>query len=181
MEDDGKASPFKVERPANDPLGYLIIPIFALLLVAAIILWFNQDPEVEKQKLFPVSGRVTLNGEPLSGSFQINFYPIEADNMVASAFLEDDGTYSLSSGQNGLVGAEPGNYLVSLKMLEGPEETWRISNNDPSKIKINPVDGGTIVPDDPDPPFDKIYTDIKDSPQRAIVSETTNVIDFDLD
>ncbi|MEE2642178.1 MAG: hypothetical protein VX768_16230 [Planctomycetota bacterium] len=165
----------------SDPLGYLIIPIFGLILVAVIFVWLNQKEDPKKKKFFSVTGRVTLNNQPLDGYFQINFHPSdESSNPIASGIIEPDGTYELTSGRDGILGAKPGEYRVCVIMLEGPEESFRIQDPDPDLIKINPKDGGTIVPPDPDPPFDKTFSNLKKTPQRAVVGEIENVIDIDL-
>lgn len=164
----------------RDPLGYLIIPFFGLVLVAVILLWFQQKPNENKQRTYPVTGMVTFEGKPLDGFFQVSFFPIDenSDHLIASGLVED-GKYTLVSGIEGLKGAMPGKYKVCIRMLEGPEESWRV-HADATNIKINPKDGGTIVPDDPDPPYPKEYVDSKTTPHRAIVVEGDNEINIEL-
>lgn len=180
-EPQAKEDTKDLRREERDPLGFLIIPVFCLILVAVIILWFNQKKDEEDQQFFPVVGRVTMNKQPLDGYFQINFYPMEeSSNPVASAILDEDGSFELTSGSMGQVGAMPGEYRVVVVMLEESEESFRLIDPDSGKIKINPKDGGTIVPPDPDPPFDKDYSGRETTPQRAVVGKTNNQIDFDL-
>lgn len=170
-----------LRKDEADPLGYLIIPVFGLILVAVVFLWFNQKKDETSKKFFPVTGKVTMNNQPLEGYFQINFHPgEESSNPIASAIIQPDGTYELTSGRAGIVGAMPGEYKVCVVMLEGPEESFRIQPPDPNLIKINPKDGGTVVPPDPDPPFEKSFSSIKKTPQRAVVGELDNRIDIDL-
>ncbi|MEC9092265.1 MAG: hypothetical protein VX438_06135 [Planctomycetota bacterium] len=170
----------ELRREPTDPLGYLIIPVFILILVGVISLWLNQKNDIDKEEYFPVTGKVTVNKKPLEGTFQINFHPIDDANPVASGILEPDGTYELTSGSLGILGAKPGEYKVCVLMLEGSEESWRIQDPDPETIKINPKDGGTIVPPDPDPPFDKTCSSVKNTQLLAVVGEMENTFDIDL-
>ena len=173
----------KPGREPRDPLGFLIIPIFGAILVAVLFLWMNQKKDETKQVYFPVSGKITLNNQllPDNRKFQINFFPVdESDVPVASAQINKDGTYELLSGAKGIKGAMPGEYRVSVVMLERNNESWRIKDPDPKTIVLNPKDGGTVVPPNPDPPFDKSFCDSRKTPQRAIVGKTDNKIDIDL-
>ena len=171
----------KIEREPNDPLGYLIIPIFGVILVAVVLLWINRKKEEDGERYFPVTGKITVNNKPLVGNFQINFYPSEdSENLIASGKIESDGTYELYSGRDGIKGALPGEYRVSVIMLEENDESWRIERSTLGNVDVNPKDGGTVVPDDPDPPFDKQFSDYKRTPQRAVVGESSNRIDIDL-
>ena len=179
MSDEKSKS--EVIRDPSDPLGFLIIPVFGVILVAVLLLWFNQKKDVDEQKFFPVSGKITMNNKPLEGYFQVNFHPADDSyTPIASAIIEEDGTYELWSGTKGIKGAMPGEYRVSVKMLEKNDESFRMQGTDPKEIKINPKDGGTVVPPDPDPPYEKTFADPRKTPQRAIVGKTDNRIDIDL-
>lgn len=181
MTEEEKESPV-LPRDSGDPLGYLIIPIFGVILVAVILLWLNQKEEDGGVKFYPVTGQVTLNKKPLQGRFRILFYPNDgSDNPFSSAVLnERDGTYELVGNRRHIIGAKPGEYRVVVQMFEGPNEAWRIQASREGKVKFDPKDGGTLAPEDPDPPFDKDYSNAFKTPQRAVVSETDNVINFDL-
>lgn len=164
----------------RDPLGYLILPVFGLILVAVVVLWFQQRKDDDGQKFFPVTGRVTLKGKPLKGNFQVNFYSVKQDGPVASGLLREDGSFELTSGNKGQAGAIVGEYKVTIVMLEPSDVSWRIQD-DPNDLIIDPNDKrGTIAPPDPDPPFPKEYSNLKLTPQRAIVGEQANVVNIDL-
>lgn len=164
----------------RDPLGYLILPIFGLILVAIVIVWFQKRNEDDGEKFYPVTGRVTFEGKILEGLFQVNFYPVKQDGPVASGLLLEDGSFELTSGVTGKMGAQPGEYKVTVVMLEPADVSWRIQD-DPNDLIIDPNDKrGTIAPPDPDPPFPKVYSDLKITPQRAIVEEQANVVNIDL-
>ncbi len=164
----------------RDPLGYLILPVFGLILVAIVILWFQQPNEEDGEKFYPVTGRVTFKGKVLDGLFQVNFYPVKQDGPVASGLLLEDGTFELTSGVTGRSGAQPGEYKVTIVMLEPADVSWRIQD-DPTDLIIDPNDKrGTIAPPDPDPPFPKEFSNLKITPQRAVVEEQANVVNIDL-
>lgn len=172
----------KTELPKDptDPLGFLIVPIFGVLLVAAVLLWFSQKEEEVVQNYFPVTGTITLNGKPLSGRFHVDFYPVEgSSNPVASSWVGPDGSFDLYSSHLGYYGAAPGEYRVVVNMMEG-QESWRINAARAGKVEIDPIDGGTLTPPNPDPPFDIRFTDFRTTPQRAVIGEGENVINFDL-
>lgn len=164
----------------RDPLGYLILPVFGLILVAVVVLWFQQRRDDEGQKFFPVTGRVTYKGKPLKGNFQVNFYSVKQDGPVASGILREDSSFELTSGNKGQAGAIVGEYKVTIVMLEPSDVSWRIQD-DPNDLIIDPNDKrGTIAPPDPDPPFPKEYSNLKLTPQRAIVGEQANIVNIDL-
>ena len=77
----------------------------------------------------------------------------------------------------GYKGAMAGEYRVQILMIEDSEEPYRMTHD--YEVKIAP-DGGTMTPPDPDPPFPKIYSDKNNTPQRAIVEESQNVINIDI-
>ena len=173
-------NPYEIRRELpkekSEKLGYLIIPIFAALFIAAVIFWFmKKDPE--EAKFFPVTGRVTYNGEPLEGKFQINFYPVDGSKKIASGTLSRDGNFKLIGSAQGYIGAMAGEYRVQIKMFEEGDEPEYMNMQE---VQLSPVDGGTMTPPEPDPPFPKIYSDRDLTPQRAIVEKNQNVINIDI-
>ncbi len=105
---------------------------------------------------------------------------MKQDGPVASGLLLEDGTFELTSGVTGRSGAQPGEYKVTIVMLEPADVSWRIQD-DPTVLIIDPNDKrGTIAPPDPDPPFPKEFSNLKITPQRAVVEEQANVVNIDL-
>jgi hypothetical protein len=69
-------------------------------------------------KLVKVTGRVTMNGQPLEGA-AVNFHP-EGQGKDAHGFTAADGTFSLSTVATD-DGAEPGKYKVYINYRAGGE------------------------------------------------------------
>src|SRR5688572_16770792 len=73
-------------------------------------------------EMAPVSGRVTMGGEPVRGVFVV-FHPqpregsIEAPTRAAMAQVDDDGRYSLSTNVEG-DGAAVGKHKVSIVAVQ---------------------------------------------------------------
>ena len=69
--------------------------------------------------LAPVNGTVTLDNEVVSGA-TVTFHPVSADGLVASGRTENDGTFVLNTAGGGdVMGAKPGEYLVTIVKKEG--------------------------------------------------------------
>ena len=68
-----------------------------------------------------ISGKVTLNGEPLTRGL-VSFYPSEGAAAVGS--VQSDGTYSISTGQNASL--KPGGYVVTIFANEPPPPYLRV-------------------------------------------------------
>jgi len=66
-----------------------------------------------------VTGKVTLDGQPISGA-TVSFVPkSEADGQLASATTDAEGGYSLTTaGAGDIAGAVPGTYSVILRKFE---------------------------------------------------------------
>ena len=139
-----------------------------------------QKKKDDGPEFYPVTGRVTHNGGPLEGTFQITFFPLSENNEeIASGRLFEDGTYKLFSGQLGVSGARAGEYRVCVRRIREKGED-EYMNFDMKTTKVDPRDGGTMTPEEPKTPFDKAVTDPKKTPHRAVVVEGDNVIDVQL-
>ncbi|GIW94117.1 MAG: hypothetical protein KatS3mg110_2158 [Pirellulaceae bacterium] len=65
-------------------------------------------------KVYPVSGQVTMNGQPVT-DVVVNFMPVDNDPAkMASGQVDSSGNYQLRSGSQGSPGAQPGRYKVYL-------------------------------------------------------------------
>jgi hypothetical protein len=109
-------------------------------------------------KTVPVSGRVTVDGEPLSG-FVISFIPDAEKGHTAElgcdARLGKDGEYSLSTDDrfNVYKGAPPGWYKVTL----GSPEDKPIPVN-PKFLDLKTAMSIEVVPDAPPGAYDLKFT-----------------------
>ncbi|MGQ9914990.1 MAG: carboxypeptidase-like regulatory domain-containing protein [Thermogutta sp.] len=93
------------------------------LAVAAIVLGGACNRGSNKPKTYPVTGTVTLNGQPVPGA-TVNFTPKEqappgqSGPQAASAVTDEQGKYQIGTFAKG-DGALPGEYLVSVTKYEG--------------------------------------------------------------
>jgi hypothetical protein len=113
--------------------------------------------------LSSVSGKLTLDGQPLARSEQVQvtimFYPESGGGAPAAGMVDESGRYSLSTGRQD--GIAPGDYLVALAAVEvKPSAPGR----PPNKRVITPMR----------------YTNPKQSELRAAVQPGSNTFDFEL-
>lgn len=83
----------------------------AFLLLPASLMVLGCGGEGKSAKLVPVSGKVTLDGAPLT-SGTINFTPEDSKGTAAAGQIGSDGTYKLAAGAK--EGAAVGKYKVSI-------------------------------------------------------------------
>ncbi|MEM1303994.1 MAG: hypothetical protein AAGG46_03820 [Planctomycetota bacterium] len=115
--------------------------------------------------LATVSGRITVDGEPIAVSESVNgrilFFPDGGTGAPAVGALDSDGEYSVSTGsQDGLL---PGPYVVTVLATELI----------PSRDESTPPSGRSITP--------RRYADPAKSGLRVNVADGSNEFDFDLD
>lgn len=97
--------------------------VLAGAAVAAIVLGGACNRGTTKPKTYPVTGTVTMNGQPVAGA-TVTFTPKEpagpgqAGPQAASAVTDDQGRYQIGTFAKG-DGALPGEYLVSVTKYEG--------------------------------------------------------------
>lgn len=97
-----------------------------LLLAASVGCGGGGEAPAYAEKLVPATGRVTLNGEPLS-RVMVAFRPAEgSEGEVAIGITEEDGKYSLHTPTAGRTaeefqGAVPGEYRVTITKLVMPD------------------------------------------------------------
>jgi hypothetical protein len=110
-----------------------------------------------------VSGKLTLDGQPLAGNDRVRvtimFYP-QAGGVPAAALADEQGRYSLSTGSQ--VGLAPGDYVVVVAATES--EPPATASAEPRKRVVSPPR----------------YADPKKSMLSAQVKPGRNAFDFDL-
>jgi hypothetical protein len=113
--------------------------------------------------LSSVSGKLTLDGQPLARTDQVEitimFYPESGIGAPAAGIVDESGRYSVFTGRQD--GIAPGDYVVTLAAVEtkpaGP-------GRPPSKRVITP----------------QRYTNPRESELRAAVQPGRNTFDFEL-
>lgn len=143
--------------------------LISLLLLAFCILVSGCSDG--KLKTYPVSGVVTMNGEPVDGA-TVTFSPVkENEGDAAIGKTNEKGEYNLQTA-NGRAdgGTTPGNYIVMIKKSEA-KATGRIirdssgnSSEEKLPISVLPAQYGSFS-----------------SPFKATVENKKNVFDFKLE
>jgi hypothetical protein len=114
---------------------------------------------------YPVSGKVTIDGEPAK-EVRVDFYPVDSTNQMASGQVSENGTYTLFTGQIGKEGAMAGKYKVVLAPLT-TDTSYMDSGTDPT---TQPQEGA--VPEE--------YTKESTTPKEVEVKPGPNSIDIEI-
>jgi hypothetical protein len=99
----------------------LFHPRFLAFLAAALLLTAGCTPSI---KSVPVSGRVTLKGQPLA-DVALNFSPVTGGDNAFAAYgkTDQDGRYTLRLVENNQPGATAGKNRVTLNESTGAPES----------------------------------------------------------
>lgn len=100
----------------------LIVGLFAGVFLAGC--GSSGPPAPKPSKLVEVTGKVTLNGEPVEGAIVI-FTPNSSGGFVAQGFTDSAGQYSAEtrSGNDIELGVAPGSYRVMISRFLKPDGT----------------------------------------------------------
>lgn len=122
-------------------------------------------------KLYPVTGKVTLKGEPLA-SYTVSFVPTKGEGG-ASATTGVDGTFSLES-LDGRPGCQIGNYKVVI--MPGGDAMQAMMKDLAKNMKPGPKGGppkfNSKVPE--------AYSSASTSPKSVEVKAEPNVVELSL-
>jgi len=94
------------------------------ILLTILIVFFITGCNQDKPKLVKVSGKITLNGKPLTAG-SINFHPASTNTFTKdnpSSILQEDGSFNMKTFPYG-DGVSPGEYKITL----APQLASRIS------------------------------------------------------
>ena len=94
------------------------------ILLTILIFFFITGCNQDKPKLVKVSGKIILNGKPLTAG-SINFHPASTNTFTKdnpSSILQEDGTFNMKTFPYG-DGVSPGEYKITL----APQLASRIS------------------------------------------------------
>ena len=123
---------------------------------------------VKRPKTYPVTGVVTLAGQPLGGA-TVMFDPVDADGSGAIAVTDAEGRYKLTTFEAG-DGARPGEYRIAFLKTILPG------------AKVEGSDGMAVVSGDPKNVLPQKLADSTKSGFTATVAEGPgNTCDFALD
>lgn len=114
---------------------------------------------------YPVTGKLTVGGQPAPENTRVNFQPLEEDGQIASGTVNAEGTYTLYTGSEGLEGAAPGKYKVYI-------------TPDASGVNYMESDGGP--PPNATGPFPREWTQPSTSPKEVEVTAGENKIDIEI-
>ena len=126
-----------------------------------------------KAKLYPVSGKVMVNGKPLTGCSIVfsTATPAAGASAGYSGELDSDGNFTLSDPEDGRKGAAVGKYKVTFTVSpEAAKEAMMKS----SGRGAGPGYEATSAP------FPKKYASAKTSPKQVEVKAEDNVINIEL-
>ncbi|MGL6196888.1 MAG: hypothetical protein ACRC2T_18905 [Thermoguttaceae bacterium] len=145
--------------------------IFFGLLVVVITCAASIGCGSGKLKTYPVSGTITMNGEPVTGATVIFNPDSETDGDAATGITNEKGEYKLQTA-NGKVdgGTTPGNYTVMVKKTEFVKTgavTYDSSGNTSEETLPQ-----SLLPQQFGSPR---------SPLKAVVEKKKNTFDFKLD
>lgn len=120
-----------------------------------------------------VTGKITIGGKAIA-NLLVTFSPLDSTAQVASGRTEDDGTYILFSGVQGIEGAVPGKYKI-------------VINDDSVAAGDSYMSGeggqGDIASQEPDDGTGKVpaeYTSVDTTPKEVEVVAGENTFNLDL-
>ena len=102
---------------------FRILVLSCLLMLVAFMSGCKKN--VNPDGRLDVSGKITMNGQPIRGSATVRFDPVGDDKMAGgSARIDGKGNYLLT-GQDGI---KPGKYIVRISAVDTFDKTtntWR--------------------------------------------------------
>lgn len=129
-------------------------------------------PAVQEATLFPVKGRVTLNGAPLTGCTLV-LITVQADAGSDDAYtgvLNDKGEFELAS-LKGKAGAAAGKYKVTFQMPASEDVNSEASRQAAMKAMMS---GAGKPPEKKKAPYPDEYGTFKTSPKEVEITREAN-------
>jgi hypothetical protein len=125
----------------------------------------------DKVKVYPVSGTVTFDGEPMKGGGSIAFVPTGKDaGKAPGGEIDENGNYVLNTYVEG-DGAMAGSFRVVISQVTSEEPESTPDGTPPPKQSAG-LAQRYFIP--------AVYSDFANSPLKATVEESANEINFDL-
>ena len=139
----------------------------AVLLVAVTIIAAGCGSQDDRKPMFPISGRLTFKGEPMTGA-RVGFHPLNDPDpraVRATGTAGEDGRFALTTYLTG-DGAPAGEYAVTIY--------W--PGKRPKGQALEPGEDAEMPPDR----LNRAYADPKTVKLRATVRAEPNAIEFNL-
>ena len=146
-----------------------LVPLMAALLAVPVMLG-RGGGGADRPTTFPVSGTVTMNGQPVADA-NLNFQRTDG-TRGAVGVTDAQGRYELTTFTAG-DGALPGEYRVAVTQFETPPPGAAVDEDDPN---YDP-DAPAFVPENLLP---EQYANPETSGLTATVTEGSNTVDFQL-
>jgi hypothetical protein len=137
---------------------------------ATIVLLFLAGCGDSGPKTYPVTGKISIGGNPPSG-VSVTFHPVTEGNEAASGQVNDQGNYTLYTGIDGKQGAMPGRYKVVLTQVAGASAATYEQGGGAAR-------GG--IPGTPPRTFPDDWGSAQTSPKEVEVKTETNQIDIEV-
>jgi len=147
-------------------------------LIALFVISFTAVGCGPSYKIYPVTGKVTLDGSPLAGA-TVMLKPVAADGKPASGTCDKDGVYSVVDMRpEAAAGASPGEYTVGILWYKPSEDSSQASGSsagtEDSAASRSKVDG-------PKSDLPAAYQNADTSGLTLTVKAESNKADFALD
>jgi hypothetical protein len=149
--------------------------LFAILLASSAFVGCGPS-----YKLYPVTGKVTLDGAPLAGA-TITLQPVGGDAKPASATCDKDGSYSVVDMRpEAAPGAAAGNYKVGILWYKPSVDSSQATGESSSNKSEDGKAARTTV-SGPKSDLPAAYQNPETSELTLTVEAKPNVKDFALD
>jgi hypothetical protein len=153
-----------------------------VLAVVGTVFAFGCEQAADRPATYPVTGQVTLNGEPVDGA-TVTFVP-SGEGQAASAVTDASGNYALSTfGADD--GAVPGQYNVKIVKYPGSEPAAAGAGGEYTDEMYQEGYGGAADTGEeaaePENLLPEKYADASTSGLTATVQEGDNNFDFALE
>lgn len=153
-------------------LTTLLLPLLALsLFIAGCGKSSGGPPTV------PVSGTLKIGGNP-AANVQVTFIPVDAEVKGCSGNTDENGKFSMFTGQLGTPGAMKGKYKVVARSLVADEGAYKDDRTDDVDTL---TDGGTAQKVESDPLVPDKYRSVQTTDKEVEITkkESNLVIEFD--
>ena len=119
----------------------------------------------EGPKLYPLSGKITVNGQPPGNQFRVYLVASSPGTPEPQLLVQEDGSYQALTGNKGWEGAAAGKYKVVLEAQRSGEAAYG---------------GGAAAPQATLPQELAAYGSAETSPQEIEVTAGSNSIDISI-